>query len=115
MTIDGVLAGYHAILHFPHPTVKNMKRSHRLIIHPQFQGMGFGEYLCSYVGKYYYEQGWRFRITTSHPGLVYRNMNSPNWDFVYKKDQKGEYDNSTIKGRMSAGNRTTYTFEYKQD
>ena len=112
MKIDGNLCGYYAVIHFPHPKVKNMKRGHRLIIHPQYQGLGLGEILSSYVGEYFTEQGLRFRATSTHPGLVYRRMNSPRWEFVHKKENKDTYEGSTISGRFSAGKRTTYTFEY---
>lgn len=115
MTIDGEIGGYYAVIHFPHPKVKNMKRGHRLIIHPQYQGFGYGEILSSYVGKYYTDNGYRFRATSTHPGLVYRRLNSPRWEFIHKKENKDTYEGSTISGRFSAGHRTTYTFEFIKD
>ena len=115
MTINGEICGYHAIIHFPHPKVKNMKRSHRLIIHPQFQGLGLGEILLEHTSKHYVDNGMRFRITSSHPGLVYKLLKSDIWEFIHKKENKDTYIGETINGRFSAGFRTTYTFEYKKE
>lgn len=89
-----------------------MKRGHRLIILPQFQGMGLGILLSSWVGRYYTSQGLRFRSSTTHPSLVHQRNKSPEWDFVHKKENKDTYEGDSIKGRFSAGFRTTYTFEF---
>jgi hypothetical protein len=110
--IDGHLAGFYACIHFPHPKIKNMKRGHRLVILPQFQGLGLGILLSSWVGNYYVSKGLRFRATTAHPSLIYQRLRTPNWTFVHKKDNKDTYLGDTIKGRFSAGFRSTYTFEY---
>jgi len=90
-----------------------MKRIHRLVILPQFQGLGLGDILASWVGDYYTDKGLRFRVTSTHPSLVHRCNNNPNWRFVQKKDHKDVYDKDNINGRFSAGFRTTYTFEYE--
>ena len=112
---DGQLAGFCGVINFPHPKVKNMRRITRLVILPQFQGFGLGRYLATWVGNYYKNQNLRLRIATTHPSLVHHLTNHPEWEFVYKKFHKEVYDNTTIKGRMSAGFRTTWTFEIKSD
>lgn len=112
MFVDGHLAGFCAVIHFPHPKIKNMKKIHRLVVLPQFQGLGFGDVLNSWVSDYYTKQGMRMRITSTHPSLVHRCSNNPNWTFVGKKKNKDVYDNDKIQNRFSAGFRTTYTFEY---
>lgn len=89
-----------------------MRKGHRLIILPQFQGFGLGVLLSSWVGQHYLDQGMRFRSSTTHPSLVHQRMKSPLWRFEYKTDNKEAYDPTTIAGRMSAGFRTTYTFEF---
>ena len=33
---------FFAVLHFPHPRVKNFKRGHRLVVLPDYQGLGIG-------------------------------------------------------------------------
>ena len=89
-----------------------MRKGHRLIILPPYQGLGLGVLLSSWVGQYYLDQGMRFRSSTTHPSLVHQRSKSPLWEFVYKKENKMDYDPTTIKGRMSAGHRTTYTYEF---
>lgn len=89
-----------------------MRKAHRLIILPQFQGLGLGVLFANWVGQYYLEQGMRFRFTTTHPSLIHQKTKSPLWRFENKKQNKETYDPTTIAGRMNAGFRTTYTFEF---
>jgi len=41
-TINNEIAGFLSVLHLPHPKVKNIKKVHRLVILPDYQGAGFG-------------------------------------------------------------------------
>ena len=113
MFFDGHLAAFCGTINFPHPTVKNMRRITRLVVLPQFQGYGLGNLFATWIGQIHREQNLRLRITSTHPSLVYHLMKNPEWDFIVKKVHKEEYDATTIKGRMSAGHRTTWTFEIK--
>ena len=113
MFIDGHLCGFNACINFPHPVVKNMRKEHRLVILPQFQGLGLGSILSEFCGKYYTKQGLRFRGTTTHPSLIYRRQKNPNWVFVNKKENKDQYEGDKISTRWAVGFRTTYTFEYQ--
>lgn len=112
MTVDGNLAGFCAMIHQPHPKVKNMKRVHRLVILPQFQGMGLGEILSSHVADLFFKQNIRIRIGSSHPSLYYRYSNSPLWTYKGKKKNEIVYDNKSIRNRFSSGDRSIFTFEY---
>lgn len=112
MFVDGQLAGFCAVIHFPHPSFRNMKKIHRIVVLPQFQGLGFGDVLGSWVGNYYVSQGFRLRITSTHPSLIHRCMNNPNWKFINKKNNDASPHHGEIGNRFSAGFRTTYTFEY---
>jgi GNAT superfamily N-acetyltransferase len=89
-----------------------MKRGHRLIILPPYQGLGLGVLLSSWVGQHYKDRGLRFRATSTHPSLIHQRLKSPKWEFVHKKDHKETYEGDSIRGRFSAGFRSTYTFEF---
>jgi len=68
-TLFGKLVGFIAVLHFPHPAVKNMKKVSRVVVLPDYQGIGIGKALLNFVGMYYTKRGFRLTITTSHPAL----------------------------------------------
>ena len=50
-TINDSIAGFLSVLHFPHPKAKNIKKIHRLVILPDFQGAGFGLLFLNYISK----------------------------------------------------------------
>jgi ABC-type lipoprotein export system ATPase subunit/GNAT superfamily N-acetyltransferase len=114
-TVNDEIAGFISILPFPHPIVKKVKRVHRLVITPDYQGAGIGLKLLNEVGKYYKKANWRFRITTSSPSLVYALKKSDLWrciDFSRKTQSKINLMNTKISSNHSA-NRLTASFELK--
>ena len=114
-TVNDEVAGFISILPFPHPIVKKVKRVHRLVITPDYQGAGIGLKLLNEVGKYYKKSDWRFRITTSSPSLVYALKKSDLWrciDFSRKTQSKNNLMNTKISANHSA-NRLTASFELK--
>ena len=70
-TINDEIAGFLSVLHFPHPKVKNMKKVHRLVILPDYQGAGFGIKFLNEIGKIYKKQKFRYTIVTSAPSLIH--------------------------------------------
>lgn len=79
--IDKELAGFCSVLHFPHPILKNLKRVHRLVIHPDYQGLGIGLRLLNDVAKLYIPK-FKFGIITSSPPLILSLSNSPDWVLI---------------------------------
>ena len=67
------------VLHQPHSVNRKMKRVSRLVILPDYQGIGIGyKFLCA-VGKMYTEQGWTFTIGTSAKNLIHKLKQSDEW------------------------------------
>lgn len=77
--VNGKLAGFLSVRHFPHPKVKNMKKIHRLVVLPDYQGIGIGVRLLEFIGKKYLKENYQYTITTSAPSLVSYFKLSPNW------------------------------------
>jgi ABC-type polar amino acid transport system ATPase subunit/GNAT superfamily N-acetyltransferase len=77
--VNEQLAGFISIIHQPHPKVNNIKRIHRLVILPDYQGIGIGVKLTEYIGKIYKNDGYRYTITTSAPSLINYFKKSDNW------------------------------------
>ncbi len=104
--INDVLAGFLSILHFPHPSAKNIKRVHRLVILPDYQGAGFGIRFLDEIGYIYKEQGFRYFIMTSAPSLIHALKKRNKWACKrygrVSEAKKGVLEGSTSKKRITA-------------
>lgn len=104
-TINDNIAGFLSVLHFPHPKVKNIKKVHRLVILPDYQGVGIGIKLLNEIGKTYLKNGYRYTIATSAPSLIYTLKKSNKWlcsSFGRKPDHKGIMNNTGSEKRITA-------------
>jgi len=110
--INGILAGYISVLHFPHPKVKNVKRVHRLVILPDYQGLGIGIRLLEEVGLYYKQNDYRYRITTSAPSLIYALKKSNKWVCASYGRKMGTNKSKINTAKNSSKNRITASFEF---
>jgi ABC-type lipoprotein export system ATPase subunit/GNAT superfamily N-acetyltransferase len=113
--INDSICGFCSVLHFPHPIVKNLKKVHRLVILPDYQGLGIGIKLLEEIGKIYKENKNRFNIVTSAPSLIFSLKNRLNWrciNFGRNAAHKGVL--KTV-GNLSSGSeqRITVSFELK--
>lgn len=104
--INGEIAGFLSVLHFPHPKVKNMKKVHRLVILPDYQGAGFGIKFLNEIGLIYRKQKQRFVIMTSAPSLIHALKNNNNWNCIrygrVSEAKKGVLEGTTSKNRITA-------------
>ena len=104
--INGEIAGFLSVLHFPHPKAKNIKKVHRLVILPDYQGAGFGIKFLNEIGKYYKEQKFRYVIMTSAPSLMFNLKKSNLWNCIrygrVSEAKKGVLEGSTSKNRITA-------------
>lgn len=67
------------MLSFPHPWAKNVKRCHRLVILPDYQGIGLGVRFISCVADLFAQSGFRFSIITSARNFCCALAKSPDW------------------------------------
>ena len=77
-TVNDDIAGFISILHLPNID-KTIKKVHRLVILPDYQGVGIGLRLLNEVGKIYKNEKWRFTITTSSPSLIHALKKNDLW------------------------------------
>lgn len=66
--------------HFPHPKVKDIIKVHRLVVRPEYQGLGIGLKLLTHLASQ--QTGKRVRITTTHPMLIKRLKEHEQWKLV---------------------------------
>jgi ABC-type ATPase with predicted acetyltransferase domain len=75
-TVNDEIAGFLSVLHLPHPKAKTIKKVHRLVILPDYQGAGIGIKFLNEVGLIYKKEKWRYTIVTSAPSLINALKNS---------------------------------------
>ena len=111
-TINDEIAGFLSVLHFPHPKSKNIKKVHRLVILPDYQGAGFGIKFLEEVGQMYKNDKYRYTIVTSAPSLIYSLKKSKKWNCNRFGRKKKQLKNNKI-GEISSENRNTAAFKLK--
>jgi GNAT superfamily N-acetyltransferase len=109
----GKIIGFVAILHFPHPKARNLKKITRVVVLPDYQGIGIGKVLINFVAKFYTNLGFRVSITTSHPAIN-KSLKLP-WNLVRQGRTSSIGKTSTRKmfGRTISTRRYTCSWEYK--
>ena len=111
--INNEIAGFLSVLHFPHPTAKNIKKVHRLVILPDYQGAGFGLKFLNEIGKLYRLEKNRFTIVTSAPSLIFALKKNKEWyckQFGRNTPHTGDLKNRIIDASKQ---RLTASFELK--
>ena len=108
-----------AILPFPHGNIINGFRISRIVVLPDFQGLGIGFKICDYFGQLYKKIESTLYIKTSNPALFNVFDKSKNWKFTNEvtKDKLNsewmEKQQSSDKGGMlSMRNAITKSFKY---
>lgn len=110
-TVNDEIAGFFSVLPFPHPKIKKARRGHRVVIRPDFQGLGISGIFRNYVANIYKEKGYRFFSKTSHPALIMLLKRSDKWACISKGRAPKIGKTSSIGGKSSS-NRVTVSFEY---
>ena len=114
--INDEIAGFISVLHFPHAKVKNMKKVHRLVVLPDYQGLGIGGKILNEIAKIYNKEKHRFTIVTSQPNLIHSLKKSKEWickSFGINKPHKGDLKRKVGNILSGSENRITVSFEYK--
>jgi ABC-type lipoprotein export system ATPase subunit/GNAT superfamily N-acetyltransferase len=111
--VNGEVAGFLSVLHFPHPKVKNLKKVHRLVILPDYQGAGIGIKFLNEIGNIYKRDKWRFNIVTSSPSLINALKRNVNWITTRISRTKSQSKGITVGNMQTSSNRITASFELK--
>ena len=90
------------VLPFPHGSLKKAFRVSRLVVLPDFQGLGVGFAVLNYVCSLYKSIGCRMFIKTSNPGLGEKLVSSPN-QWRETSQSRKEFDEKTI-AKLNEGN-----------
>lgn len=70
------------MIHQPHPINKKLKRVSRLVILPDYQGIGLGTKFLEKIALYYENLGYDLGIVTSAKNLISSLRKKENWILV---------------------------------
>ena len=78
-TWNGVIVAMDSVLPIPSGTLKNGYREHRLVVLPDYQGLGIGTRLSNALGDYYISNGNKYFCRSTHVKLAKSRLlpNSP--------------------------------------
>lgn len=77
--INGKPVAFTSYIHFPHARTRNIKIGHRLVVLPDWQGIGLATVLENWLGEHLYKQGYRYRNVVAHPAMIRLYSRSPRW------------------------------------
>lgn len=81
-----------AIITMPVGGIKHGYREHRLVVHPDYQGMGIGNKFSEMIGQAFIEKGCRYFCKTSNPRIGIHRDNSPLWrGTLYNHKARADY------------------------
>jgi len=100
-----------AILHFPHPQNRRIKRVHRLVVLPEWQGIGLGTRFLSAVAAAY--PGYAVHLVTSARNLVMALRRRPDWVLTRAGRVGPSGRTASTYRRPYTLTRNTYTFVYR--
>ena len=114
-----------AILSFPSGSVDNAYREHRVVVHPDFQGMGIGNKFSEALGQAYVDKGYRYFCKTANPRMGEHRNKSPLWRATVNNNRaRHDYikQDGSVRANMRYSmskdlvmvhaNRTCYSHEY---
>ena len=110
------------------PMRKGWKRVHRLVVLPDYQGIGLGTKFINEICREYIKNGMNVNLTTTTPALIHGLARDRNWALVRKGRVKNTLQknlgiyyqhkrakNDTGWNLGTSDNRITYSFNWKKD
>lgn len=111
---NDVPVAFTAVLHFPHSTSKTIKREHRTVCLPDYQGVGIGNAMSAYIGSVCRGIEMRFQSQTSHPAMILARAKSNVWKMTRQPDRIHRVHSATsgVRSWRVQTKRITASFEY---
>jgi GNAT superfamily N-acetyltransferase len=116
--LNGEIVAHTGIIFFP--MQKGKKRVHRLVVLPDYQGVGIGTAFINAVAEIVAAEGYELNLTTTTPALVGALRRSPRWTLARFGRSKNSYDSMQKRygkgfkhlSNATSQNRVTYSFWY---
>ena len=108
---EGQVVAFNSAITAPNGNYKNAYRGHRLVVHPDYQGFGFGPKISEAVAQHYVENGKRYFAKTAHPRLGGYRDSSPLWKPTSKNHMKRKDGAGNTRWEINP-DRWTFSHEY---
>jgi GNAT superfamily N-acetyltransferase len=112
LKVNNQPAAFCALGHFPHP-VRSYRKVHRLVVLPDYQGLGLGTLFIEELAK---RSDKPFAITTSQPSLIWSLRKKDNW--LLTRNTRNTRNTGKLAKKLNktlSNKRITTTFVYKRD
>lgn len=97
-TINDEIVAFASVMAFPGKGLLHGFREHRIVVLPDYQGMGIGNKLSEMIGQAYVDSGCRYFVKTSNPRMGVHRDNSPLWRATsHNHGNRHDYGNSVGK------------------
>lgn len=109
------IIGFCGVLHQPHGINKKIKRVTRLVILPDYQGIGLGTKFLNVIAELYTKQGFDFNIVTTAKNLAFSLIKNKKWNCIRygvnncsSKKSEIDYNRTSLRNKCK-----TFSFSYK--
>lgn len=110
------LVAFSSYLHFPHAKVRDIKMGHRLVVLPDYQGLGIGGRMDDWLGEWLFRRGYRYRNVVAHPAMIAYYQRSPRWRDTHSRQKqlmtRSKAKTGLRKHNLSARRLNARSFEY---
>ncbi len=111
-TIDETPVGFVGEMRQPHGTTRNLRRVSRIVVLPDFQGLGLAGSLLDTLGGAYAHEREQLAIVTTHPSLIHALNRSPTWAMTTKPRRQPRQRGTTGHSNRPQTTRRTASFRY---
>lgn len=109
---DAIPVAFTSAIHFAHPKRANVKREHRTVCLPDYQGVGIGNRVSEMLGAICRGAGYDFISSTSSPAMIQHRNRSPLWKMTKAPARRdGARDGGRFTGARTT-DRLIASFEY---
>ena len=107
-----ILVGFASVIPIPCGTLKYGYRQHRLVVLPDFQGLGIGTRLNQFLAELYLSKGYKYFIRTTHIRIGNHLSNRKDWIPTCKNRYKRSGNDINKDNPTKGDSRIAYSFEY---
>ena len=110
--VNGEPAAFFSFIYDRYGKRKNIVRAHRIVVLPDYQGIGLGNIGTQKLMRYYGEKGYIVKLITSHPALIHSFIKNKDYRLCSKVDLKGVQGATAETIRIVDLTRIKATFQY---
>ena len=110
---NGQLAGFTSFLHYPTPHYDNLKKAHRVVVLPDYQGIGIAKTMLKVAASQMKHEGYKVTLCSSNVAMIMSMKRNPDWSCI-RLGRQCAWNKSTMPSLRASNsqNRITGNFEY---